>query len=117
MHDPAFENALFDLDDEFIFESDEDKVHGMIDRFMRDGSQKKNVLVSKSDRGRPRKHFTKKVTMIKMECFGPSIVIKAGRGRPGKNEKRIEISVPVDFEVKNDSIYNYADGRLEVIDL
>ena len=55
--------------------------------------------------------------MIKMECFGPSIMIKAGRGRPGKNEKRIEISVPVDFEVKNDSIYNYADGRLEAIDL
>ena len=36
MHDPAFDSVLLDLDDEFVFESDEDKVHGMIDRFMRD---------------------------------------------------------------------------------
>ena len=94
MHDPAFDSVLLDLDDEFVFESDEDKVHGMIDRFMRDITQKKSA--AKSERGRPRKHFTK----------------KAGRGRPKKGERRIEVTLPLNVEIVSGKFYIYTNGIL-----
>ena len=108
MHDPAFDSVLLDLDDEFVFESDEDKVHGMIDRFMRDITQKKSA--AKSERGRPRKHFTKKVTMIEVEASG--WLRKAGRGRPKKGERRIEVTLPLNVEIVSGKFYIYTNGIL-----
>jgi hypothetical protein len=110
MHDSAFDSVLFDLDDEFVFESDEDKVHGMIDRFMRDNTQERSVAPTKNERGRPRKHFTKKVTMIEVEASG--WLKKAGRGRPKKGERRIEVVLPLDVEIASGKFYVHTNGIL-----
>mgnify|MGYP001160078203 FL=1 len=113
MHDPAFDSVLFDLDDEFIFESDEDKVHGMIDKFMRESTQKR-AIKRKNERGRPRKHFTNKVTMIESEASG--FLRKAGRGRPKKGDRRIEVTLPLDVEVAAEKQYKYKNGILSEVE-
>lgn len=110
MDDYAFDDILFS-EDEFYYGNTTDEVATMIDKFLLE----KNSRSTQKKRGRPRKHFTKAVTMVRMECFGPSIMIKAGRGRPAKHEKRVEISVPRDFEVSKDAVYLYTNGRLEVV--
>ena len=110
MDDYAFDDILFS-EDEFYYGNTTDEVATMIDKFLLE----KTPHPTQKKRGRPRKHFTKKVTMIQMAHMGPSIMIRAGRGRPSKHEKRIEISVPRDFEVNMNNLYLYTNGRLEVI--
>jgi len=113
MDDPAYDNIMLDLDDALLSESDADKVHGIIDRFMCENSPKRITSTpQKNRRGRPRKHFTKKVSMIEMDPSG-TVLIRAGRGRPGKFEKRVEVTIPLDVEVGFEGLYVYANGILE----
>jgi len=113
MDDPAYDNIMLDLDDELLSESDADKVHGIIDRFMCENSPTRITSTpQKNRRGRPRKHFTKKVSMIEMDPSG-TVLIRAGRGRPGKREKRVEVTIPLDVEVGSEGLYMYVNGTLE----
>jgi len=61
-------------------------------------------------RGRPRKHFTKKVAMIEMEASG--WLIRASRGRPKKGEVRVEVEVPFGLEIASNRFYTCENGVL-----
>jgi hypothetical protein len=113
MHDSAYDNIMLDLDDKLLSEIDEDKVHGIIDRFMCEYSPKRiTSAAQKNRRGRPRKHFTKKVSMIETDPTG-SVLIKAGRGRPGKFERRVEVTIPLGAELVSEALYVYTNGILK----
>lgn len=100
----------FDVDDEQYFVDDEDEIYGIIDKFMNEETKINTATPQKNERGRPRKHFTKKVTMIEMEASG--WLIRASRGRPKKGEVRVEVEVPFDLEVVSKRFYTCENGVL-----
>jgi hypothetical protein len=61
-------------------------------------------------RGRPRKHFSKTVTMVNRS---DGTLIRAGRGRPAENESRIKIMVSHDFKVQPKIAYKLVGDKLE----
>ncbi len=111
MFDLAYDDYSFDTDEEMFFESDEDKVHEMIEKFISEETKKKEpVRIHQSGRGRPRKHFTKTVTFVEMEASG--WLKKASRGRPKKGEVRVEVMVPIGVEIAPERFYTYENGVL-----
>ena len=84
-----------------FMEMPQDKVDEMIEQFMaqnpRPAIEIKNIVVRPfiGSFGRPRKHFTKTVAMIE----NGDVLVRANRGRPGKDEIRVRIEVPHNFVV------------------
>ena len=83
-----------------FMEMPQDMVNEMIEQFMADNPQPVEVkrpvmrpLIG--PHGRPRKHFTKTVTMIE----NGDVLIRANRGRPATGEIRVRIEVPHNFVV------------------
>ena len=84
-----------------FMEMPQDEVDRMIEQFI---AQNPRTLEPRKLRemrpligphGRPRKHFTKTVTMIE---YG-DVLIRANRGRPATGEIRVRIEVPHNFIV------------------
>jgi hypothetical protein len=77
----------------------QDKVDEMIEQFMAQNppvrEKKREMRPLIGPYGRPRKHFTKTVTMI----VNGSTLIRANRGRPATGEIRVRIEVPHNFVV------------------
>ena len=64
-------------------------------------------------RGRPRKFFTKTVTLTEID--GTNECKAAGRGRPAKGEKRVKVEVPFDTQLDTNARYTIIDGKLEKV--
>ena len=83
-----------------FMEMPQDKVNAMIEQFLAENPRPVEVkrptmrpLIG--PHGRPRKHFTKTVTMVE----NGDTLVRANRGRPGKGEVRVKVEVPHDFVV------------------
>jgi len=66
-----------------------------------------------SGRGRPRKFFTKTVTL--REIDGTNHCQLAGRGRPAKGEKRVKVEVSFDTQLDANARYVVVDGKLQKV--
>ena len=101
-------------DDEILAIDDDDMVQEMIEKYMAEEAPTPHAQVQprieKKGRGRPRKHFTKKVAMIEMEASG--WLIRASRGRPKKGEVRVEVEVPFGLEIASNRFYTCENGVL-----
>jgi hypothetical protein len=87
-------------DQRAFMEMPQDKVDEMIEQFIAENPHTLEVrkpimrpLIG--PHGRPRKHFTKTVTMIE----NGDVFIRANRGRPATGEIRVRIEVPHNFVV------------------
>ena len=89
-----------------FMEMPQDKINEMVERFMVEKRAKiasgeipedkpSGIRPLIGPQGRPRKHFTKTVTMVE---DGDNLV-RANRGRPGNDEVRVRMEVPHDFTV------------------
>ena len=83
-----------------FMEMPQDEVDRMIEQFI--AQSPRSVKIEKpvmraliGPHGRPRKHFTKTVTMIE----NGNTLIRANRGRPATGEVRVRIEVPHNFVV------------------
>ena len=87
-------------------EMPQDKINEMVERFMTEKRAKiasgeipedkpRGIRPLIGPQGRPRKHFTKIVTMVE---DGDNLV-RANRGRPGNDEVRVRMEVAHDFTV------------------
>jgi len=78
----------------------QDKVDEMIEQFITENPStlevKKPIMRPLiGPHGRPRKHFTKTITMIE----SGDVLIRANRGRPATGEIRVIVEVPHNFTV------------------
>ena len=94
-------------DEDWAFQ-DEDLLDETIESFMQ--NKEKYDVARPVGRGRPRKHFTKKVTMVEVEASG--WLVRASRGRPKKGEMRVEVEVPFDLEIASKRFYTHETGVL-----
>jgi len=89
-----------------FMEMPQDKINEMVERFMVEKRAKiasgeipedkpSGIRPLIGPQGRPRKHYTKTVTMVE---DGDNLV-RANRGRPGNDEVRVRMEVPHDFTV------------------
>ena len=84
-----------------FMEMPQDKIDEMIEQFMAQNprpierKEEKRVRPLIGPHGRPRKHFTKTVTMIE----DGAALVRANRGRPANDEVRVTITVPHNFIV------------------
>ena len=89
-----------------FMEMPQDKINEMVERFMVEKRAKiasgeipedkpRGIRPLIGPQGRPRKRFTKTVTMVE---DGDNLV-RANRGRPGNDEVRVRMEVPHDFTV------------------
>jgi len=76
---------------------------------------KKKVEVIKSKfstgGGRPRRRYTKTVTMVKASNDGKLLRV-AGRGRPKAGVERLKVDVPHDTRLSKGVEYKLVDGKL-----
>lgn len=106
-------DLAYDIDDEQYFVEDEDEIYGIIDKFMNEEARINTTTPQKNERGRPRKYFTKKVTMIEVEASG--WLIRASRGRPKRGEVRVEVEVPFDLKIASKRFYTYENDVLSEV--
>ena len=99
----------FDFGDDLVFQ-EEDLIDKMIESFTKENERPTAPKQKSHGRGRPRKYFTKKVTMCELEASG--WLVKASRGRPKKGEVRVEMEVPFDLEVAPERFYTCENGVL-----
>ena len=85
-----------------FMEMPQDKVNAMIEQFLAERppqpvepKQERRIRPLIGPHGRPRKHFTKTVTMVQVG----ELLERANRGRPANNEVRVKITVPHNFVV------------------
>ena len=83
-----------------FMEMPQDKVDEMIEQFIAQNprtieARKPVMRPLIGPHGRPRKHFTKTVTMIE----NGDVLIRANRGRPATGEIRVRVEVPHNFIV------------------
>ena len=83
-----------------FMEMPQDMVNEMIEQFMAENPRpieapRPVMRPLIGPHGRPRKHFTKTVTMVE----NGDILVRANRGRPATGEIRVRVEVPHNFVV------------------
>ena len=96
----------------------QDKVNAMIEQFLAERPpqpvepiQERRVRPLIGPQGRPRKHFTKTVTMVQVG----DLLERANRGRPANDEVRVKVKVPHNFIVMRPPILYAMDKSGDLI--